>query len=461
MFLRDTTAISDREAIVDEFDHKFTYGELDALSAEYEKNIQARSLVLILCDYAIETVAFYYCQMTNHVVPILVDKKIKQEVLLNIIKTYEPEFIWVPRGMENILGAAAEKNWEIGGHVLLKSSFKKCEMDFRLALLLTTSGTTGSIKFVRLSYDNLLHNIQSFGKRVGICEDDRGITVLPMYHCFGLSLLHMQWLAGAAVYVTDCSVLDVKFWNFFAKGKVTNFFGVAYTFEMLKQIGFLEKNYPSLRFIVQGGARMSDERRKEFIEGLQRKKVRLYIGYGQTEATTCISLIYEKVKEKMASVGEPISGIEIAVKNPDDAGVGELVIKGKNVSLGYAFGREDLIRGDDNGGCLYTGDMVYVDTEGDIFIRGRKSRFIKILGERISLDEIEAVLLGHFPGIEFACAGEDDKIAIFYTGIHKEKEILRFFCREFSIPGKLAECYSIKELPRTNTGKVNYAELWK
>lgn len=461
MFLRDTTVIRNREAIIDEFDHKFTYGELEALSAEYKKNIPARSLVLILCDYAIETVAFYYCQMTNHAVPILVDKKIKQEILLKIIKTYEPEFIWVPSGMENILGVAAKKKWEIGKHVLLTSSFGKCEMDSRLALLLTTSGTTGSIKFVRLSYDSLLHNIQSFGERVGICEDDRGITVLPMYHCFGLSFLHMQWLVGAAVYVTDCSVLDVGFWNLFSKGKITNFFGVSYTFEILKQIEFLEKDYPYLRFIVQGGAKMSNERKKEFSEKLKKKKIRLYIGYGQTEATTCISLLCERIKEKMASVGEPIAGITIVVENPNDAGVGELVIKGKSVSLGYAFGREDLARGDDNAGCLHTGDMVYVDTEGDIFIQGRKSRFIKILGERISLDEMETVLAEHFSGIEFACAGEDDKIVIFYTGIHKEKEILRFCCREFSIPGKLAECCSIKELPRTNTGKINYSELRK
>lgn len=463
MFLRDTGAITDRTAIADAFDNSFTYGELDALSEEYEAYIPTRSLVLILCDYAIETTAFYYCQMTNHVVPILVDNKIKPEFLSKIIRSYEPQFIWCSHKIEATLSETGEERvCEKGEHVILRTSFEKCEMDPNLALLLTTSGTTGSIKFVRLSYTNILCNTQAFVDKVGLCKDDRGITTLPMHHCYGLSLFHMHWLVGASVYVTDWSVLDIKFWNLFHNRKISNFAGVPYTYDMLRQIGFLENEHPSLHFVTLGGAKMSNEEKKEFAKGLQEKNINFYSCYGQTEATTFISgLSSEKVLDKPESVGGSSAGIEISVENPDEKGVGELVIKGKSVSLGYAFCKEDLALGDDNHGCLHTGDMGYVDADGDIFIRGRKARFVKILGKRISLDEIEVVLSGYFSQIEFACSGEDDRINIYYVGSGVEKQILDFCFKEFSIPGKLTECHSVALIPHTSSGKVDYVELQK
>lgn len=461
MFLADTQTIADRVAIIDELDNRLTYGELGALSVEYRSCIPTRSLVLIMCDYAIETVAFYYCQMANGVAPLLVDKSSRPDFLSKIIKTYEPEFIWCPYELGNTwVGMAVEKISETGTHVLLKTPFGACAMNSRLALLLTTSGTTGSIKFVKLSYDNLTYNARAFSEKIGLCGDDIGITTLPMHHCYGLSLLHMHWILGACVYVTEYSVLDVRFWELFRRGNITNFAGVTYTYEILRQTGFLEKDYKSLRLVTQGGASMDDERKKEFSRKLGEKNVRFYACYGQTEATTCISCLSpEKVMDKPGSVGEPLTGIEISVENPDESGVGELIINGRTVSLGYVLCKEDMARGDDNRGCLRTGDMAYVDADGDIFLKGRKSRFVKLFGERVSLDELEKALSLHFHDTEFACSGRDNEIDIYYVGSVEKEEITDFCRSEFSIPGKLAECHRIKEIPHASNGKVDYAML--
>lgn len=461
MFLRDTKDISERVAIADEFGNRLTYGELEELSLDYKTIIPERSLVLMLCDYSIESVSFYYCQMTNHVVPMLVDKNLNTDLLLKIIKTYEPEFIWCSYKAENVLRELISDVVHQGkDHIAVRTVYGSCEMDPRLALLLTTSGSTGSLKFVRLSYENLRSNAQGYVKKVNLNPDDRAITTLPMHYCYGLSIPHAHWTVGACAYLTEHSVLDVKFWEMVKGDKITNFAGVSYTYDMLSQIGFLDKTYKHLRFITQGGTKLSNERQMEFGVKLQEKNIKFYICYGQTEATTYISILdYEKVSKKLGSIGTPIPGINVSIVDSDRNGEGELVCEGKSISLGYAINKSDLARGDDNSGCLHTGDYISIDKDGDIFIKGRKARFVKILGARVSLDEIETALSKHFPITEFACVGEDNNIRIYCVGENLEKEIQNFCSKELSIPKKMVGCQVIEALPYTSNGKIQYVEL--
>lgn len=461
MFLRDTSDILARVAIEDAFGNKLTYGELEALSKEYEMIVPKRSLVMILCDYAIETIAFYYCQMNNHVVPMLVDKKLETELLFNLINTYEPKFIWCPdERMELLSGLKAKVIMRKGEHALIRLPFELHKTFSELALLLTTSGSTGSLKLVRLSYENLRCNSKAFATTIGLNENDRGITTMPMHYCFGLSVLHMHWMLGACMYITDYSMINKKFWEFFEKSKITNLFGVPYTFEILTQINFWNMKNDSVRLMLQGGGKLSENQQATLGKKLREMNKQFYTGYGQTEATTCISILsYKKVEEKLGSIGQALPGIDISIKNPDNKGEGELVCKGKSVCLGYAVSKSDLANGDDNQGCLHTGDVVQIDEDGDIFIKGRKSRFVKVLGARISLDELETILCNHFLQTQVACVGKDNEIRIYYTQSGMEKEILKF-CREmFSIPRKMIECHFIEELPYTSNGKIKYADL--
>lgn len=460
MFLRDTSDILGRTAIEDAFGNRMTYGELETLSVEYEEVIPKRSLVMILCDYAIETVAFYYCQMNNHVVPMLVEDYLKAQLLYEFMHRYRPQFIWCSCKNRDLLGKDSKILMQKGEHFLVQMPYEFCKMNSELALLLTTSGSTGSLKFVRISYDNLIFNIKAFSEGVGVSEEDKAITVSPMHHCYGLTMLHMHWYVGACVCVTDYSILNIKFWECLKRNKVTNFAGVAYTYDILKQIDFFNQKYDSLRFLIQAGSKMSDTQQYFFATKLQERGIKFYVCYGQTEATGGISILsYKKVAEKIGSVGIGIHGITTSIVFDNDKNEGELVCKGKSICLGYAVSRKDLARGDDNQGYLCTGDIVYIDSDGDIFIRGRKTRFVKVLGVRVSLDELEAILRNHFLPMQMACTGKDNQIKIYYTEKGLENEILEF-CREmFLIPRKMIECHFIEELPYTSNGKIKYADL--
>lgn len=477
MFLRDTSGISGRTAIEDAFGNLYTYGQLESLGAQYRAMVPERSLALMLCDYSLESVAFYYCLMANHAVPILAEKNLKQDFLQRMILTYEPQFVWCSletgKGLRDLISCTV---FQTGEHLLLQTAFGACQMNPRLALLLTTSGTTGSVKLVRLSYENLRCNIRACSEKIGICKEDRAITTLPMHYCYGLSILHMHWMAGACVCVTKYSLLNAKFWEFFEKARVTNFAGVPYTYDMLRQIGFLDKRYESLRFMTQAGGKLSEKRQMEFGAKLREKGVKLYLCYGQTEGTTYLSVLdSEKVTDKLGSVGAPIPGMSADISDEDTfdtAGVmpparrqafegreGELVCRGPSVCLGYALCKSDLARGDDNLGCLHTGDVVYLDEDGDIFIKGRKSRFVKILGARVSLDEVETALAGRFAGVKFACTGEDNQIWIYYTAEGMEEEIRKYCGRELSVSGKFIQCCFMERLPYGGNGKIRYGEL--
>lgn len=461
MFLRDTSEISNRIALADAEGTQLTYGELEHLSMKYRRLLPARSLIMILCDYSIETVAFYYTQMTNHVVPILVDKNLDKELILNIIKIYEPQFIWCSQQEINKLQEVfLKKIIQEKNYMVAQTFFCNYNLHPDLALLLTTSGSTGSLKMVRLSYENIRNESLNFGSSLGIKEDDRGISTLPMYFCYGLSILHMHWIVGACMYVTEYSMLNTKFWEFMKVARITNFAGVPYTYEILARVGFLEKNFEAMRFMSQAGAKLSDHQQREFGMKLGKKGIKLYLCYGQTELTSAVTVLsHEKILKKLGSVGEAIAGMSISVHNPNDKGEGELICRGKCVSMGYALSKSDLIQGNSNLEYLYTGDVGYIDDEGDIFIKGRKSRFVKILGIRVSLDELEAMLSAYLNVERIVCTGNDNKIDIYYRENYVEAEILKFCSRKLLIPKNMIECHLLKDFPYTGNGKIKYAEL--
>lgn len=463
MFLRETNDIEGETALVDAYENRITYGELEQMSENYLTLIPSRSLIMILCDYGIDTVSFYYCQMNNHVVPILVDNKLNQDLLNNLIRTYQPEYIWCDEEKSREL---LQNSGNIvlckGNHVLIKTGYGTCNMDIELALLLTTSGSTGSIKMVRLSYNNLISNIKDYINIVNLQMSDRGITTLPMHYCYGLSILHAHWMVGASVYITDYSLLNINFWDFFDKSQITNFAGVPYVYDILLNIGFFDKTYPSLKFLTVGGGKLSENKQEIIGNILIQKEIRFYLCYGQTEVTTYISILDSNlVVKKIGSIGKTMPGIEAMLIGANERMEGELVCKGNSVSLGYAQSRDDLMRGDSNQGFVNTGDIAYIDNNGDIYLRGRSKRFIKMLGKRISLDEVEGLLNCEYKENEFACVGIEDKLMIYHTGDLDSVEVQQFCKRKILLQSKLCIVKKIDNIPRNDAGKVLYAKLQK
>ncbi len=235
-----------------------------------------------------------------------------------------------------------------------------------LALLLSTSGSTGAPKLVRLSHANLLSNARAIAGYLALTPADRGITSLPLHYCYGLSVLHSHLVAGAGVVMTSASVVDPCFAAAMGDGRVTNLAGVPHSFELLERAGPDVVHVPSLRFVTQAGGRMRAERVRAWAERCRQWDAAFFVMYGQTEATARMAYLPPALAtEHPQAIGRAIPGGHLELRPVDGApaGVGELVYRGPNVMLGYATDQSELALGatvDE----LATGDMARYDADG-------------------------------------------------------------------------------------------------
>ena len=200
--------------------------------------------------------------------------------------------------------------------------------------------------------------------------------------------------------------------------------------------------------MTQAGGKLSNELIEYFAKNAKLRDVNFYVMYGQTEATARMSYLpCQYTIEKIGSIGQAIPGGKFEIWTDmviveESNIIGELVYKGKNVSLGYAECFNDLLRGDDNKGTLYTGDLVYKDNDGFYYIAGRKKRFLKLFGN-----------------IDVACVGTDDKMIIYTTDLEQKDNIINFLVVTLKLNRIVFETRYLKNIPRSETGKVLYAEL--
>ena len=273
----------------------------------------------------------------------------------------------------------------------------------KLALLLATSGSTGSPKLVRLSRENVESNARAIREYLKLDETERPITTLPMQYTYGLSILNSHLLAGGCILMTKESCVQEGFWKFFREQKATSLGGVPYTYQILKRLRFFEQEFPWLRSMTQAGGKLPADLVTEVGTWAQARGIRFYVMYGQTEATARMSYLPpEDCLKKPGSIGIPVPGGKFSLLGEDGEPVcgtgvdGELIYEGANVSLGYAKNKEDLMRGDENRGVLHTGDIARRDADGYYYIAGRKKRFIKLYGGAGQPGCLRAVPAGTF-----------------------------------------------------------------
>ncbi|HET6734946.1 AMP-binding protein [Mycobacterium sp.] len=326
-----------------------------------------------------------------------------------------------------------------------------------LALLLSTSGSTGSPKLVRLSHTNLVANAAAIVDYLSIRETDRAATTLPMSYCYGLSVIHSHLLCGAGIILTDHSVTDDEFWELFRRHRGTAFAGVPYTFELLERVGFDTMELPSLRYVTQAGGRMPPERVRRFAQLGQRKGWDLFVMYGATEATARMAYLPpELAASHPSTIGRPIPGGSLTLEPADgwtEEGVGELVYRGPNVMMGYAHGPDDLALGK-TVDTLHTGDIARRGPDGLYEIIGRSSRFAKMYGLRIDLQRLESTLRDR--GIRAFCTDDDDRLVVAATGGHDVDEVQRIAADAAGVPAGAVRAVTVTELPMLSTGKPDY-----
>ena len=325
------------------------------------------------------------------------------------------------------------------------------ELHPQLALLLSTSGSTGSPKLVRLSAGNLLANAASIVDYLGIRSSDRAALTLPMHYCYGLSIVHSNLLAGAALMIDDRSVVDRCFWDEFARCGATSLAGVPYTFELLDRAGFASLDLPSLRYVTQAGGRMASETVERYARLGEERGWDLFVMYGQTEATARMAYLPPHLAStRPTAIGVPVPGGELSIDE------GELVYRGPNVMLGYATEPADLALGrvtDE----LRTGDLAIQADDGLYEIVGRRARFVKLFGLRIDLDRVEAELAAH--GIDAACAGDDRRIIVATTDHEAIATVTRVVGDLVDLPPSAITAVAVESMPRLPSGKVDYASV--
>lgn len=327
----------------------------------------------------------------------------------------------------------------------------------KLKILLTTSGTTGSPKFVKLSEENIIANAKSIINYLPIDANDITPLNLSIFYSYGLSVFTSNSIAGGTIVCTNKDILNKEFWTDFDTYGYTSLAGVPYVYEMLNRIGFTKKNYSTLKYMTQAGGKLNTKLIELFHKYLKMNDKLFFVMYGQTEATARMSYLPpNNIEDKLGSIGLPIFNGKFTI----DQETNELIYEGPNVFGGYANTISDLLFFDNNN-TLRTGDIAHVDNDGFYYISGRLKRFVKIFGIRTNLDEIESILSNHFFGNLFYTIGTDEeKLAIFLTtNAISEVDIKIFLKEKVQIHPSIVIIKIIKEVPLTSNGKVNYLTL--
>ena len=445
---KGTAVITDDGRTVD-------YAELKRRSDEWAAKIPSRSLVFLLVGNNLDSLVAYVACLNHGIVPLMLDAHIDGQLLQRFLEIYRPDFIWRPRDGEYVL--------EVGHPA---SGIRHPTLFGDLALLLTTSGSTGSPKLVRQSYTNIKANTASIVEYLKLDATERPITTLPMNYTYGLSIINSHLSAGATILLTDKSIMQREFWDFFAAQGATSFGGVPYTYEMLDKLMFFRRKLPSLRTMTQAGGKILPALHRKFAEYAHREGKNFVVMYGQCEATARMSYLPpERALDKVGSMGVAIPGGKFSLIDVDGREIGEpevtgeLVYEGANVTLGYAECADDLSKGDERQGRLVTGDMAKRDAEGFYYVVGRKKRFLKIFGNRVNLDETERLIKDRFPNMDCACGGVDDKMKIFVTEGGREKEIQDFVAEKTHLNFTAFDVVPINSIPKNASGKTLYSEL--
>lgn len=330
-----------------------------------------------------------------------------------------------------------------------------------LALLLTTSGSTGSPKLVRLTRGNVLANARSIVSYLDLGPGERSIQSLPMHYSYGLSLVNSHLAAGATVVLTRHSFMRPEFWGAFDRTSCTSLAGVPYVYETLHRLRFDLARHPSLRTLTQAGGGLRRDLIQTFHERAGAAGARFFVMYGQTEAAARISYVpWQRLGDKIGCIGIAIPNGRLSLAPVEGLNQQELVYAGPNVMMGYAESVAGLAAGDELRGTLRTGDLATVDHEGFFTLIGRLKRVAKLFGRRISLEDLEHELEARYP-IHAAVTDCDGRLRIHAAarGQVDLEGIGHYLAQQLNVPLKSIQVDAIAAIPLTASGKKDYKAL--
>lgn len=441
-------------AAIDDSGRNVTYGDICDFSSEFAKQLPQRSLLFILSENCIGSLLGYTAALSNRIVPLIISASTEEGLYNHLYELYQPEYLWMPQtkadGKEIVFSA-----WD---YCLVKTGNKPVPMYNNLALLLPTSGSTGSPKLVRHSYRNIEANADNVRRLFKLDGSEKAMAILPMHYTMGLSVIASHLLAGATLLLSGRSLLDKGFWA--TLKEATSFTGVPYSYEILTKMRFTRMDLPNLKVITQGGGKLTEEMFKLLAQYANDNGKQFIATYGQSECTARMAYLpAELALEKTCSIGfaEPGGQLSLLDENGNETfegeAQGEMVYRGENVTLGYATCREDLLKGDENHGVMHTGDLARRDKDGCYFIIGRLKRFLKIYGLRIGLDEVERMIKTEYR-VDCYCKGDDEKLMVLVTDARLQDVLPAFIEEKTHLFHQRIEVQVVKEILRNEAGKV-------
>lgn len=442
----DRPALIDRQGVV--VDYRALDARVDAFVRDTFGNAPRSFGFLYLDNDVGSVVALLACLRAGHV-PLLLPRSMPRAARESLEQHYRPDWI-IESAATADADVAATLRW-------CTDVATPTPLAPELGLLLSTSGTTASPKLVRLSSASLHANARAIAEYLALDTSERALTVLPPSYSYGLSVITSHLCAGASVVVRPMNVLSREFVSVIDECGVTSISGVPYTYQMLDRTGFGRHALPSLRTLTQAGGRLDDRLARTFAELASNRRWRFVVMYGQTEATARIAYVPpERLSEKIGSIGVAIPGGRLDI----DAASGELVYHGPNVSLGYATERAHLLLGDERGGTLRTGDLARRDDDGFHYLTGRLSRFVKVAGNRIGLDDVEQQLQSAL-ACPVAVGGRDDRLVVFVESADEgvAQRALTTIADAYRVHHSLCRVRVVASLPLLTSGKKDYAPL--
>jgi long-chain acyl-CoA synthetase len=341
--------------------------------------------------------------------------------------------------------------------------------EYDLAVILYTAGTTGEPKGVMLTHRNLYSNVVNVSSVSDIRPDDVMLHVLPLSHSYGLTVMNTGYLFPHKNILMRWFDTEEAF-RLIEKYKVTGFSGSPAMFAMMLNSPLADKyDLSSLRRCGSGSAPLP----LEILRGFQEKfGCPIREGYGLSEASPVVTRHRPDMPQKPGSIGTPIPGVEVRIVDEEGndlpvGEIGELIVRGPNVSPGYYKMPEETGQTFRNG-WLYTGDVARMDKDGYLFIVDRKKDLIIRGGLNIYPWDVEAVIYEHPAVLDVAVVGVPDPI------MGEEVKAFVVLKPEHSVTGQelIAYCQEslgkfkcpryiefIDQIPRNAVGKVLRQEL--
>lgn len=462
MFLNVDKHNQNKVAIRDDSGYVLTYKDICDTINEFNALELPRSIVFCLCENCAGSLIGYMAFENNKQVPLLLSVSLDEELRNKLEQVYLPSYYWLPeRRAEEIEG---KKIYTAYGYILLKTSNEPYPLNQNLSMLLTTSGSTGSPKLVRHKYGNLEANAENVAKVFSWARDEVGICDLPMNYTMGLNVINSHLVVGASVLMVKANLMDPDFWEFVKVNNGTSFCGVPFSYEIMRRVGFEKMDFPNLYTLAEGGGKLTDKMFKWIASYCKNSGKRFCATFGTSETSARMAFLDpDFALKKIGSIGKAIPNGELflidEVENEDGTVTGELGYRGPNVTMGYALCKNDLQKDDEFCGEYHTGDIARRDTDGFYFIIGRKGRFLKLFGLRVSLDEMERILKTQYPNADFVCIGNDKRMNIFTTDEKLKNQIIPFVSRKTNLHSSAFRVFIINEIPRNDYGKVKFTVL--